>query len=340
MKIYITPTDDFDKALAACDVGDTLELSEGEHYTKGNWYHRNWGYGINGVTIKGSLGGRSVVKLRNPVMQVAGVVRPQDDCNVLWLGANCAINDVDFDCSLPEYPHYHTGGLRFHGKFYVVNSAITGMRGNKAKGIEVFAISGQGDTGGSIVQKVTVKDVKPDSYVSGIYVGGTVPTATRSFVERCNVNLGGKNMFCYSANYETTFLDCRGDGAEAWFHNDFKDTTSCYIKDCSGSASEAAVRIIGTEAVLRQVVVDACNFKAKRGLELWQVDQPRMTGSVTFLHTKLDCQYAACCVSPHIAPTFIQCDITDGAECQYRSGTTPPSFILGEKPTLIKFVTT
>lgn len=202
---------------------------------------------------------------------------------------------------------------------------VTGLRGVD-RTTEVFAVSSWGDTGGSLVENVMVSGVKPSSYVSGIFLGGTVRTAVLSRVVRCEVDLGSGNWFAYAANFSTSIEACSGRGVEAWFHNDFGDTENVSIIGGSGDASEAAIRLITTVDGVRQLYAMELRVRAPRGLVLWQ-KSGRMTGGVVLVSAKMDGQYSVAAVAPECPAILIDCDLAKNSECQHKTGSPRPVFI-------------
>jgi hypothetical protein len=333
MIISLAPTDDFDAALQFSKPGDVLELDSAARYTtRGNWAHPSWGYGYNSRTIRCrqgavSLAERPTLALSDAFMAPGGVYRPALDVNILWLGAGCTIADINFDCSLPASPSFRTGGLRFAGTYDLRRCGITGLRGSWAAKIEVFAVSSQGDTSGSIVEQVRVYSVTPNSYVSGIFLGGTVPATSHARVLNCDVNLGGDNMFCYSANYDTRFSRCAGTGAQAWFHNDTGPTRNAVIEDCAGSASAAAFRLISVDGAIRELTAIRCNISSPKGVVLWQASGGVMEGSVVVRDSNMPGEYVVTAVAPRASTTFINCNFSPGAKVYYlTSGPKPAIF--------------
>ena len=201
----------FDAVCAVARDGDTIELEDGGEYpTAGAWTFPAPHYTLQpGVTLRA---GNARIVLRDPVTQVNGVIRPDKDLFILRAGAGVTIIGGIWDANCKGNPGWFCSGMRFHGRFTVERSAIKGLRGSRQSGtpsgaVEVFAISAEGNTGGSLVRGVAVGDcevVDPDSYVSGIFLGGTIPTPTPSTIKHCSVDLGERGQFAYSANYQTT----------------------------------------------------------------------------------------------------------------------------------------
>lgn len=343
MTITVETTDNLDAVLELALPGTVIVLKPGTHYTRGNWVHRGWGYGLDGLTIK-SIGKatayRARIALRDPLMEWAGVPRKDKDVSPLWLGAGCRLEHLHIDGAAEENPGLNVTGLRFAGRFEVIGCDITGLRGDYQTKVESFVISSQGDTGGSIVSEVKAFGMVPNSYVSGIFLGGTVPTTRRSSIDKCKVDLGGGNWFAYSANYVTDIWDCHGEGAEAFFHNDTGPTVDCSIQMCHGETSQAGVRLIGVDRTIRELFVRDSSFKAPRGLVLWQHGEERMTGTVAMTGCSFDGEYAATIIAPHARSIFTQCDFRAGAEVQYRDGTEPPVFLQSETARGFKWVKT
>lgn len=337
MIITLEPRDDFDAALEMVKPGDVIRLQPGRHTTRGNWAHRNYGTTFSGIRLEGvraETGEVPILALQDPVTSWLGVERPDRDLNILWLGNECSVSDLHLDCSCPSHPDWCVGGIRFYGKFRLADCIITSLRGTAGK-FEVFGVSSWGNTGGSQVIRVAVQDVKPSSYVSGIFLGGTVKTRETSTVQSCWVDLGSGNWFCYAANFSTVVTECSGQGAEAWFHNDFGETENVVLRGGSGTANEAVIRLVTTQDGIRQLAAFDMKVEAPRGLVLWQKGG-HMTGHVVIQKSLVGTKWVACCVSPECHATFIDCTLSQDSECQYRNGTEPPQFIAMPLPRFTK----
>lgn len=311
MKICLSNSaPDIDRVLKLAGPGDTIQLC-GVGHTRGNWGFADYNRMLqDGVVLEGQ-GPETVIRLVDPI---AASGRPDKDANILWVGAGCVIRNLTLDLNPEENLGLNLGGVRFHGKVTMENVTIRGLRGSKAGpgvlGVEVFGVSGSGDTGGSLLRNVSVETDSPDCYCSGIFLGGTLPTPERSLVEDCNVRLP-LGWFGFSANYGTTFRRCGSTGCRAWFHNDTGPTTECIIEDCHGEA-EMIVRLVATDPELvRQVVVLGGCFGGKRGAEVWDKTKKGMPGCVRFVGTKLGLPELGSIWSPKTSFSAIACELPE-----------------------------
>jgi hypothetical protein len=246
----------------------------------------------NGVTIRA---GTARIKLMPPP---AGTYRPDWDLPILRCGFGCAIEGGIWDCNHAGCEGWFTQGIRFHGKFEIRHATIIGMRGAKESGtpagaVESFAISSEGDTGGSFVGDCVVTDCKCDSpfdYVSGIFIGATVETDQESTVQGCRVDLGVHGQFAYSSNQPTLFEDCEGEAARFWY-NDTGPTRGCRIINCHGTGHYAVISCVATPGgELREVKVNRGKFFGERAVEWWDQSSGQIEGGV---HSS-DVDYSTC----------------------------------------------
>lgn len=308
----------FDQVCAIARGGDTIELeSGGEYPTAGAWAFPAPHFTLqSGVTLIAS-GARIV--LRDPAITTGGVVRPDKDLFLLRAGDDVTIVGGLWDANYRGNLGWHCSGLRFYGKFRVKDLTIVGLRGSRQSqtpsgAVEVFAISSEGNTGGSVVEAVSVKDCEvssSESYVSGIFLGGT-RTDRRSVISDCVVNLGELGQFAYSANQPTTIQRCIGM-AERGFYNDTGDTVGCNITDCTFVASYAGISLVsGTTPSTREVLVRDCNISAPRMVEWWEREMGApMNGGVIVNSSKFKGAMLAATKSPRGNISFADITWTD-----------------------------
>jgi len=228
--------------------------------------------------------------------------------------------------------------MRFHGQFRVCGAIICGMSGSRASGtpsgaVESFAISSEGDTGGSVVEEVTVRDCKsehPDDYVSGIFMGATgdVATALESIVRNCVVRLGPHGQFAYSSNGPTLFRACAGEASRFWY-NDTGHSYGVRLIGCTGRGNYAAVSCIATPGgEVRQVQVVDCRFDFPRGIEWWdQAGSAGMSGGVVSAGSQFKCQYPAAISAKSGGVEFRGCTFPYQASPSVSDGSILPVFI-------------
>ena len=164
MKITLFPTDDFDKALASNrDPGTEFILTQGTYKTRGNWYFSDWTHLAPGCKLIGN-GSTLMLDVSSSIKSVNGIVRPDRDLNVLWVGANTTVenliidgNESAFVNSDPSKTWFVTTGLRSSGRLTASNVTVQNIRGTYAgigtlsKEIESFGISVTGNDGGSLI---------------------------------------------------------------------------------------------------------------------------------------------------------------------------------------------
>lgn len=297
MNITVNPSSpsELDRAfLLARSPGDVITARGGNFTTKGNWGFPNYCHLASGVTLDFTDSTLKFDTLANLTTQTGGVTRPDKDLNILWGEGNNTIIGGKFDATPPA--GWYGGGLRFSGVYKVSGSTIVGLKGSWAANVEVFAVSSQGNTDGSIVENVTVKEVAQDSYVSGIYVGATVypVTVAPSVVTNCNVDLGFNNQFAYSSTRKTVFTNCVGSGVKYGLYTDTRDMVAVLI-GCKLTASWAAISSIGMASTTRMVSATNCELTGERGIEWWDKTGTAdvMVGGVVISASTLNSKYTA-----------------------------------------------
>jgi hypothetical protein len=258
--------------------------------TDGNWAFPNYRTLATGVTL--DMTGATLMFSQTPVTTTNGTPRPSKDLNILWGGGDNTIIGGTFDATPP--PGWCGGGLRFSGKYRVSGTTIIGLKGSWETLVEVFAISSEGATDGSKVDTCVVRDVAPNAYVSGIYLGGTVQPeqgTDGSRVVACTVDLGAKNQHAYAATYKTTLVQCSGTGGRYGLYADTGDMTAL-AKNCDLSGTYAAVSSVGTARVTRRIMLEECALRGERGVEWFDKTVGGvMDGGVVVLRCKLDAHY-------------------------------------------------
>lgn len=301
-----------DKVLKmARSPGDRIVLSPGlVTYTRGSWAFPEFGWiGLaSGVDLLGS--GSQVVLSPEAIKETNGKVRPSKDINVLWAGVDTEVTNVRFDCNGASHPGWNCGGLRFHGKFAVRGCDITGLSGTLDQQ-EVFAISAQGETGGSNVASVRVFDClvdRPASYISGIYIGASEP-GEDNLVSDCDVNLGANGWFAYSSTNRTLFHRCAGR-AQRWWHTD-TGNGAADIRECSGETTYAVISSVCTGGNPdRRIRVYDSKFNGGDGrfVEWWDKDGSQ-DGFVLFQNCGLSARYDVASDAKRGALVFTGCKL-------------------------------
>jgi hypothetical protein len=312
-------------------AGDVVVLEPGEYETHGPWASSNGNINVaSGVTIKA---GSATILLVAP----SGITRIDHDLPILRCGADVVIEGGTWDCNHMGNPGWFCQGIRFHGRFRLICATVIGMSGSRASGtpsgaVESFAVSSEGDTGGSMVERVTVKSCKsndPDDYVSGIFLGttGDVEGAEESIVRDCRVNLGAYGQFAYSSNGPTRFEGCTGTASRFWY-NDTGDTFGARIISCSGVGNYAAISCVSTPGgTVRQVHVQGGQFRFPRGVEWWdQSNEEAINGEVVALDVDFRCAHPASTAARTGSVTFARCMFPHGAQSSVAAGSILPVF--------------
>lgn len=290
-------TDNFDIALARARAGDVIELEENAVYqTQGAWAFPDSGYHSlkSGVTL---IAKNATIKLVNPVRSTGNNLRPDKDLPILRAGHDTVITGGKWDCNYEAHAGWFAQGIRFFGRFSITDAEIIGMSGSRSSGtpsneVESFAISSEGDTSDSQIARVHVHSCKSDDpldYVSGIFLGATLPTTKASLIDGCHVYLGQYGQFAFSANTKVRIEDCEGKASRG-FYND-TGPTDVVMVNCDLEGTYAAVEFVSKNAppVRRQILLRTCNLKGERMLT-WDDYTAKMTGfmvaeSCTFVGT-------------------------------------------------------
>lgn len=304
IEVIVDPTDPngLDRAFSvARSPGDRIVARNGRFVTKGNWGFPSYCHLAQGVSLDLTGSTLSFDVIANITTQVDGITRPDKDLNILWGAGDNTITGGTFNATPPN--GWYGGGLRFLGKYTISNVLITGLKGSWTQplagggtGVEVFAISSQGLTDQSSVSNVTVKDVAPNAYVSGIYIGATQSptTVVGSTVSSCFVDLGSQNMFAYSSTLKTTFTSCTGYGGSYGLYTDTGDMNAI-ARSCTLRGTHAAISSVGVGACNRYVAALNCNLTGERCVEWWDKTQSadNMVGGVTVTDSQIDSTYTA-----------------------------------------------
>lgn len=292
MKIILTPTDDFDKALAANrEPGTEFVLTQGIYKTRGNWYFEDWTHLASGCKLVGN-GSTIILDPVTVTRHVKNQIRPDRDLNVFWVGSNTFVenlvidgNEKSFaDVNDPSKTWYVTTGLRSLGKTTVENVIVQNIRGTFSavntltKEIESFGISTTGNDGGSIINRCTVQSCPENSYVSAISAGHVGPNVSRSFIRDCKINIEKNNWFGFGINCNVSISNCEiVSGPRIAIYNDTLETENCNIKDCKFNNVDKLVSLIippGSSSHKRNIKIADCWVKFSSGdarhlIELW-----------------------------------------------------------------------
>lgn len=306
--------EDLDEALWAARPGSTLQLQpERIYYTRGPWQFRERNHICLPAGCTLVANGATIV-LRDAEQVASTGPRIDRDLPILWAGAETKIEGGTWHCNAAGHPGWFTQGIRFFGRFDISAATITGMSAtrqpNQTKhAVESFAISSEGDTAGSSVVGVKVENSggnEPNDYVSGIFMGSTVPWRPGQKVSKvslCDVRLGRYGQFAYSCNGMTEFTNCKGEAARG-FYNDTGDTQA-RLFGCELAGSYAAISLVGTSNCVRQVSAQSCTLKGERAVE-WNEIGCEMEGFVVVTDSTYDSEYAAAIAcKPRSSPVMI-----------------------------------
>ncbi len=331
-------THELDAAFAAATAGDTIELGAGVYRTQGNFAageRRGWCQMAAGVRLVGIGSGRTIIRLSPDVRTTILASRRDHDWNVLWADANASIAGVTLDANYRELPDCHVGGARFHGRFELDDLRIVGLRGawhddrTLTKEIEVFGISSCGNTGGSVVRTVTIADVAPSSYVTGIFMGSTEEVREESTVSDCIVQLGEGNQCGYSANRRVSFWNCSSTGGRYGFYNDTGPVREVTLDQCDLSGSHAAVSLIATapDAVRAPVRILRSRLCSCRGVEVWDRTGTAIEADVLVDSCDMDVDYISAVSNSGEARVLVQNCVIAARAKAFRTSSSPPAVL-------------
>jgi hypothetical protein len=315
MKIILAPTDDFDKALASNrDPGTVFVLTQGIYKTRGNWYFNDWLHLAPGCQL---IGNGSILKLdiSSSIKSFNGVVRPDRDLNILWVGANTLVENLTLDgCESelinvdPLKTWFVTTGLRSFGKLTANNVTVQNIRGTYSgagtlsKQIEAFGISVTGFDGGSIIKDCIVQNCPENSYISAFLAGHVGSTAAKTTVSNCKINVGKTNWFGFGINSNALISNCEIiNGPRIAIYNDTNTTENCVIENCKFNNVEKLISLIippGVSFPKKNVKIQGCNVGFLSGstrhlIELWDRNPDatltkRQLGPIYIQNTSID----------------------------------------------------
>lgn len=314
VRVTAGQTSSLDAALGTAEAGDEVVLMPGGVYrTRGPWAFEPPAYLSvpAGVTIRA---GGATVRLVDPETRTVGaggglVDRPDHDLPILWCGAGVRIFGGTWDANQVAQRGWYGQGIRFFGRFEIRDARIIGMSGSRRSGtpsgaVESFGISSQGETSGSVVERVAVERcrvVEPnEDYVSGIYVGSTEAPpagAVPSRVRECEVDFGGRGQFAYSSDEATIFENCVGYASRFWY-SDTSNSRGTRLMGCRGRGIYAAVSAVGSNPGQggatndhREIVMIGGEYDFPRAVEWWdQTRNKTLTGGVLAVDVTFNCR--------------------------------------------------
>jgi hypothetical protein len=331
-------THELDAAFAAAKAGDVIELGPGIHRTMGNYaagQSRGWCQLAAGVRVVGAGSRKTIIQLHPDARTATLAQRPDRDTNVLWGNVDISISGITFDANYRHLPECHVGGLRFHGRYELEDVRVIGLHGSwqapktLTKEIEVFAVSSVGNSGGSRLEKVTVGEVAPSAYVSGIFVGSTVEVSEASKVSDCLVELGSGNQFGYSANRRVSFWNCVSTGGRYGFYNDTGPTQDVTLDQCDLSGSHAAVSLIAKapDGVRSAVRVLRSRIRGGRGIEVWDRTNTAIAAEALLDSCDIDVDYITAVANSGPVRVTVQNSLIADRAKAFRSAASPPAVL-------------
>ena len=324
MTITTYKNEDLDEALWAARPGAVIQLQpERTYYIRGPWQFRNRGHISlpSGCTLVAT---GATIMLRDAEQTASSGLRVDRDLPILWAGSETRIEGGTWHCNAAGHPGWFTQGIRFFGRFDIGKAIITGMRGTRTPNqtinpVESFAISSEGDTAGSSVVGVRVEDSggnEPNDYVSGIFVGSTVPWSPGQKISKvtlCDVRLGRYGQFGFACNGMTEFANCHAVASRG-FYNDTGDTRAI-LRNCELHGSYAAVSMVGLKNCTREVGVVGGSLEGERVVEWDEGSTANMLGTVSVSNAACQGKYLAAIACRPGRPTviFSGCTITGDA---------------------------
>lgn len=299
MKINLTPSDDFDKALGNNrEPGTEFVLTQGVYKTKGNWYYSDWTTLAPGCKLYGN-GSTLLLDSATAVKSVNNVVRPDRDLNVLWTGKDTYVDNLIVDGNESAFTNvsdasktwFVTTGLRSFGKLTANNITVQNIRGTFAgvgtltQQIESFGISVTGADGGSTITGCVVQSCPENSYISAISAGHVGPNVAKTNVTNCKVNVGKNNWFGFGLNCNVNISNCEiVAGPRIALYNDTNVTENCVVENCKFSNVEKLISLIippGGSNYKRNVKIKGCNVGFTAGVARHLVEMWDQNGDAT-----------------------------------------------------------
>lgn len=258
-----------DEAFRVARAGDTIELGEGEFYTRGPWDFESQGHCQlrDGVSLIGKGPELTSIVLSDPQLSSDGTTN-RPDLEGLWCGHYGAtsvfpeISGFTLDVSAVErtnpvwpngYEAKSVGGLVVHGKARIYNVNVVGVRGDYAAGLEAFGIrlgnpAYTQRAGGSHLVACNVFGSPNCGYVTAFMIGYT-PKGYKAVIEETNVvgcsAIADKTgHVAISANYETSITAFTSAGFKHGFYVDTGDARNVEITGSNMACSYAGARIV------------------------------------------------------------------------------------------------
>lgn len=341
MRIQLTPTDDFDLALASNrQPGTEFVLTKGTYKTKGNWYYSDWFTLAAGCKLYGE--GSTLILSENPAKSYNGVVRPDRDLNVLWSGANTYIENLTVDGNEsafvntdPSKTWFVVTGVRAHGKATIKNVTVQNIRGTRngigtiTKQIEAFGFSTVGPVGGSIIDGCTVQSCPENSYISCISAGHTGTNLSQSIISNCNTNVSKNNWFGFGVNCCVYITNSNViNGSMIGVYNDTDNSDNVTVENCSFNNIEKLISLITIPGKneykrnlkIKNVTATYTSGSTKHLVEMWDQgtdSTKRQMGPILLQNVKVTQDVSSslyvACVGNDIRPvTLVDCSIPYG----------------------------
>jgi hypothetical protein len=211
----------------------------------------------------------NIVLAADAIFTNDGVLRPDKDTNVMWIGipysnnGPITVQGITFIGSQSLFPATHNaGGLVCWGNGCLVKDVkVKQLRGHPVikdvdpLGFEVFGIACRnaqsgpwlGPDGGDVIEDCEVSGCADHAYLSAIYPG--FGSFGRSFaittIQRCTVDGGSRNHAAFSANVATHYKDCTARGFANGLYNDTSNVSDVIMENCTIDCNYAGVNIVG-----------------------------------------------------------------------------------------------
>lgn len=285
-RLSVSSAAQFDALIQEFNRGtwDTLDLAEGEYWTRGVWAHSGYTTLPRPVTLRGAGMDRTFIRLApDAVTQTDGKERP--DLVVLWLGQKWQNNGGPFvvehltvDGNEEAFPtnRFVTGGIVAHANGVTMRGVrVKGLRGSFVPHYEAFSFLVNNfaagpyngpDGGNLIIDCVAESNADRQDYLTLFYMG------TRSFagrplmqstVERCYAYGTGEFKpvrVAFSPQQAVLFQNCGADNVQYAIYNDTGPVRDVLIRDSRFTRVAYSGMTLILNDPKERLLVDRCTF--------------------------------------------------------------------------------